>query len=65
MENDNLKNEQQCAIHDVIVRLFKQMQEKHHKTEGTILLLYQDNTIYVCEQDYDSLRILDKIESDC
>jgi uncharacterized protein YydD (DUF2326 family) len=59
---ENTKNEEQCAIHDVIARLFKEMQEKHKKTEGSILLQYQDNTIYVCEQDYDSLTILDKIE---
>jgi hypothetical protein len=55
------KYEQQYVIHDIIAHLFKEMQEKHKKTEGSILLQYQDNTIYVCEQDYDSLIILDKI----
>ena len=54
---ENTKNEQQCAI----ARLFNELNLKHNKGEGDILLLYQDNTIYVCEQDYDSLKILEEI----
>ena len=34
---------------------------KHKKGEGEILLQYQDNTIYVLEQDYGDLKILEEI----
>jgi len=47
--------------YNIIEHLFKEMQEKHNKEEGDILLQYIDNTIYVCEQDYNNLTILDKI----
>ena len=62
MENDNLKKEQQCVIHGVITRLFEELNLKHNKGEGEILLLHQDNTLFVCEQDYGDLKIIEEIK---
>ena len=58
---ENTKNEKQYAIHDVIARLFNELNLKHNKGEGDILLQYQDNTIFVLEQDYGDLKILEEI----
>jgi len=58
MKTDNLKQEQQC----VITRLFEELNLKHNKGEGEILLLHQDNTLFVCEQDYGDLKIIEEIK---
>ena len=46
---------------NVIVNLFNGLNLKHGKSEGEILLSYQDNTLFVCEQDYGDLKILEEI----
>jgi hypothetical protein len=52
---------EQCAIYDPIARLFNELSLKHNKREGEILLQYQDNTIFVFEQDYEELKVLEEI----
>jgi len=61
MSNNNNKETGQCTLHGVIARLYKELTERHNLDECMILLHYQDNTLYACEQDYDSLKILEEI----
>lgn len=46
---------------NVIANLFNELNLKHGKSEGEILLSYQDNTLFVYEQEYSDLIILEVI----
>lgn len=61
MEKDNLKINHKCMDQNVIVSLFNELNLKHNKDDGEILLQYQDNTLFVLEQDYGDLKILEEI----
>lgn len=49
------------TVRDVIIRLFNELSLKYGKYEGDIVLSYQNNALFACEQDYDNLKILEEI----
>ena len=46
---------------NIIANLFNELNLKHGKSEGEILLSYQDDALFVYEQEYSDLIILEVI----
>lgn len=57
----NLKLSNMETTKNVIANLFNELNLKHGKGGGEILLSYQDDSLFVCEQDYGDLKILEEI----
>jgi hypothetical protein len=51
MEKDNLKNEQQCAIHDVMVRLFDDVAKNSNADRSRVVAGYDKGKLCFYELD--------------
>ena len=51
MENDNLKNVQQCAIHDVMARLFDEVTKNTNADRSRVVASYDRGKLCFYELD--------------
>lgn len=51
MENNNLKNEQQCAIHDVMARLFDEVGKNTNADRSRVVAGYDKGKLCFYELD--------------